>query len=62
MFGNQLLHQCGQFRKPACGGEQNSFFGGKMDVDFLLEVLFDLRLPVLQIRGRDRLGAIDPHA
>jgi hypothetical protein len=33
-----------------------------MDLDFLFEELIDLRLPSLQIRDRDGLGAIDAHA
>jgi hypothetical protein len=41
--------------------EKHVFLGREMDFDFRFEVLLDLRLPSLQIGGRDGLGAIDAH-
>ncbi len=61
MVGDEFVDQLDQFGQLAGSREQHLFFGGEMDIDFLLEMLLDLRLPAFKIRVGDGLGAIDAH-
>src|SRR5262249_50294979 len=58
MLRLQLFHNRTQFFKTFGGWEDVPLLGRKVDFDFLLDELLNLRLPV---RNISRLGAVDPN-
>ena len=58
----KLIDPSNELGKPSRRGEYHFLFRNKMNFDFGLTELRDLRLPCGEIGVRNRRRAVDPHA